>query len=251
MIPVRDDNPHRSPPVATGALIGLNVVVFFVQMGIGAEGMEAFFREWAFVPGRRGGDGGIPWGHQILTMFTCMFLHGSFGHLLGNMWTLWIFGDNVEYRMGRVRYVVFYLLCGLAAGATHWALNASSLVPTVGASGAISGVMGAYVVMYPRANILMLLPLIFIPYFFRIPAWGYLGFWLVVQVVSGASMVGQGDVGGVAYAAHVGGFVAGVVLHWLFVRPRGKDRPPQPDEYGIEAAWGNPHARRRSRQWVG
>ncbi len=238
MIPIRDDNPHRGSPLATYTIIGINVAVFLLEMSIPATEIEAFIERFAFIPGRESGGGSTPWLWQVATLFSSMFLHGGFLHLAANMWSLFIFGDNVEYRMGSGRYVAFYLLTGLAAGLTHWITNAGSTVPTVGASGAISGVMGAYVVMFPRAQVVMLFPIFLIPFFFRISAWVYLGFWIVGQLVSGAGMLMAGDGaegGGVAYWAHIGGFAAGAALYRVFLR--SEDCPPQPDEMGMEAAW--------------
>jgi hypothetical protein len=148
-----------------------------------------------------------------------MFLHGGFWHLLGNMWSLYIFGDNVEDRLGPLRYLVFYLLCGWLSGLTHFVFNMDSRIPTIGASGAIAGVMGAYLILYPSSKILTLIPIFFIPYFIEIPAFFFLGIWFLLQFLSAA--VSRGDLGGIAWHAHVGGFVFGMVLLKLF------DRVPQ------------------------
>ena len=167
-----------------------------------------------------------------------MFLHGGWAHIIGNMWTLWIFGDNVEDRMGPFRFTVFYLLCGLVAGVVHYFTNADSDVPTVGASGAIAGVLGAYFVLFPRSQIVVMVPIFFYPLFFEVPAVTYLLFWALSQVFSGTlALAGPVEVGGVAWWAHVGGFSAGLLLHPLFIRPRRVIRRLQPDEYGTEAAW--------------
>jgi membrane associated rhomboid family serine protease len=169
---------------------------------------------------------------------TSMFLHGGWAHIIGNMWALWIFGDNVEDRMGPWRFALFYLLCGLVAGVVHWFTNPNSVVPTVGASGAIAGVLGAYFVLFPRARVVVLFPILFYPLFFELPAVTYLLVWALSQVFAGTvALAGPGHVGGVAWWAHVGGFTAGLVLHSLFVRPRRAIRRLQPDEYGIEGAW--------------
>jgi membrane associated rhomboid family serine protease len=153
-------------------------------------------------------------------MFTSMFLHGSWLHLIGNMWFLWIFGDNIEDYLGHFSYIVFYLTCGLAAGAMHVFFNLGSQVPTVGASGAIAGVMGAYFILYPRSSVLTWFPPIF---FFHLPAWVILGYWFVVQFMTGtvSSIADPRQVGGVAFWAHVGGFLAGIALIKVFPeRPR-------------------------------
>jgi membrane associated rhomboid family serine protease len=168
-----------------------------------------------------------------------MFLHGGWAHLIGNMWSLWIFGDNVEDVMGPWRFLVFYLLTGVAAGVTHYVLNLDSTVPTVGASGAIAGVLGAYFVLYPRSQIVVLVPIFFFPFFFQLPAVTYLLFWFLSQVFGGAiAGLSQSQVSGIAFWAHVGGFLAGVVFHRLFIFPeRERPRRFQRDELGIEGAW--------------
>jgi membrane associated rhomboid family serine protease len=167
-----------------------------------------------------------------------MFLHGGWMHMIGNMWTLWIFGDNVEDRMGPIRFLFFYLSCGLAAGLVHWFTNPHSTIPTVGASGAIAGVMGAYLFLFPHSRVVVLLPILLFPFFFELPAVTYLGFWVLTQVFSGTlSLASPTDVGGVAWWAHVGGFGVGILLQFLFVKRAGTYRRPSRDEYGIENAW--------------
>jgi membrane associated rhomboid family serine protease len=156
-------------------------------------------------------------GRQIENLFTSMFMHGSWMHLLGNMWFLWIFGNNVEDSMGRLRFVVFYLVCGLAAALAQVVANPASAIPMVGASGAISGVMGAYLVLYPRVRVYAMVPLGFFLTSVALPAWVMLGYWFLIQFVSGLADF-AGDMGGVAFWAHIGGFVAGVVLVKLFAR---------------------------------
>jgi len=169
---------------------------------------------------------------------TSMFLHGGWLHIFGNMWTLWIFGDNVEERMGSGRFVIFYLFCGLLAGVVHSYTNANSTVPTVGASGAIAGVMGAYFVLYPYARVIVMIPIFIFPFFFEMPAVLYLGFWMLTQVFSGTlSLATPGEVGGVAWWAHVGGFAAGMLLQFVFAKRKDTYRRPFRDEYGTERAW--------------
>jgi membrane associated rhomboid family serine protease len=167
-----------------------------------------------------------------------MFLHGGWLHIIGNLWTLWIFGDNVEERMGSGRFVVFYVLCGLAASITHVLTNAQSTVPAVGASGAIAGVMGAYFFLFPYSRVIVVIPILIFPFFFELPAVIYLGVWALTQVFSGTLSIASGNVqvGGVAWWAHVGGFGAGLILHFLFVMGRAARRL-QRDEYGVEIAW--------------
>jgi membrane associated rhomboid family serine protease len=235
MIPVRDDNPRRYPPVATWCIIGFTVLVYFYEASLSNDSLQSLIQTFGFVPAQLTHTGIAV--ATVIPLLTCMFLHGGFLHILGNMWSLWIFGDNVEDRMGPARFVTFYVLCGVAAGLVHWMMNPESTIPTVGASGAISGVMGAYLVLSPRARIIMFLPLLFVPYFFQMPAWVYLAFWFVGQGLSGIETIGRADVGGVAFWAHVGGFVAGIVLCRLFARPGEARRPPQPDEMLPRAAW--------------
>jgi rhomboid family protein len=243
LIPVRDTIPHRHTPVVTWTLIAVNVIVFLYELSLDPQDLERLFYLFGIVPARYTHP---EWAQQIgLPMddywpfLTCMFLHGGWGHVIGNMWTLWIFGDNVEDRMGPGRFLGFYLLTGVLSGLTHWFTNAQSTVPTVGASGAIAGVLGAYFVLFPRSQIVVLLPIFFFPFFFQLPAVLYLFFWFFSQVLSG-TVAGLSDshVGGIAFWAHVGGFVAGIVLHRLFILPeRERPRRFERDEYGIEGAW--------------
>jgi membrane associated rhomboid family serine protease len=169
---------------------------------------------------------------------TSMFLHGGWLHIISNMWTLYIFGDNVEDRMGTMRFVMFYFLCGLAAGIVHILTNLSSTIPTVGASGAIAGVLGAYFLLFPTARVITLIPIFIFPLFVEIPAITYLIIWFISQLFSGVLSLGlPDDVGGIAWWAHVGGFVAGMMLHWVFVKGRKRFRTLSPDEWGWEGAW--------------
>src|SRR6266436_2613403 len=236
MFPIQDSVPSRSVPVVTRALILINVVVFFFELSLSRESIIQVFYLFGVVPARFtdpewAASIGFPIG-SYWSLLTHQFLHGGWLHIVANMWTLWIFGDNVEDRMGPLRFVGFYLLCGLAAGLVHWFTNADSPLPTVGASGAIAGVLGAYCFLFPYARVVVLVPVFFLPFFFELPALLYLGFWAFSQVLSGTlSLLGPGDVGGVAWWAHVGGFMAGLVLHRLFVRPRRERRRLQPDEY--------------------
>ena len=243
MIPVRDTIPHRHTPVVTWALIAVNIIVFFYELSLEPEDLERLFYLFGVVPARYTHP---EWALRIglpvddyWPFLTCMFLHGGWGHVIGNMWTLWIFGDNVEDRMGRARFLIFYLLTGVLAGVTHWLTNGQSIVPTVGASGAIAGVLGAYFILFPRSQIVVLLPIFFFPFFFQLPAVIYLLFWFLSQVLSGTlAGLSASQVGGIAFWAHVGGFVAGVVLHRLFILPeRERPRRFERDEYGIEGAW--------------
>jgi membrane associated rhomboid family serine protease len=233
MFPYRDENKTQHAAIVTGTIIGLNVLSWLVVQGAGTTvplaasvcnlGLIAGELTGSLPPGTR-----IPMGEdlvcatdpgrQVAHVLTHMFLHGSWMHLLGNMWFLWLFGNNVEDSMGRLRFVVFYLLCGLAAAVGQVLTDPSSPVPMVGASGAISGVMGGYLVLYPRVRVYTLVPLGFFITSMALPAWVMLGYWFFIQFVSGLVSVG-GEGGGVAFWAHVGGFVVGVALVKLFSRP--------------------------------
>jgi membrane associated rhomboid family serine protease len=218
MIPLRDDNPASSSPVVTRALIGLNVLAFVVELMQG-EALNEFLRDWGVVPGRLFASlsdiTSAPF--ELLTVFTSLFLHGGWLHLLGNMWYLWIFGDNVEDRLGHARFLAFYLASGFVAALVHCAFMSGSAVPTVGASGAIAGVLGAYALAFPRARVLTLIPIIFFFQIVAIPALVLLGIWFLFQFISGTLSFGSGS-GGVAWWAHIAGFVFGFVAMGLFAR---------------------------------
>jgi membrane associated rhomboid family serine protease len=242
MIPIRDTIPARNPPIATWTLIVVNAVMFLLELTMAPPELDYFARLFGIVPARyMHAEWAAAVGLSPSTYWpflTSMFLHGSGLHLLGNMWTLWIFGDNVEDRMGPGRFVAFYLLCGLIAGIVHVVTNPDSTLPTLGASGAIAGVMGAYFLLFPHSRVVVLLPVLFLPLFFELPAVTYLAFWALSQVFSGTlSLAAPGGTGGIAWWAHVGGFAAGVILQFFFVK-RGRDyRPLARDEYGVDAAW--------------
>jgi membrane associated rhomboid family serine protease len=243
MIPIRDNVPRRTTPYVTWAIIAVNALAFLYELALPPEEVQRLFYLFGIVPARFTHPDWARWiGFPIddyWPFLTSMFLHGGWIHIIGNMWALWIFGDNVEDRMGHGRFLFFYLLTGLAAGLTHWFTSPDSTLPTVGASGAIAGVLGAYFVLFPRSRIIAMFPLLFLPVFFELPAVTYLLFWLFAQIFTGAlAGVGPPNAGGVAWWAHVGGFVAGVALHRLFLLPRRlAPRPIEPDEYGIEGAW--------------
>jgi len=208
-----DDSQRRTTPYVTYVLIAINVLVFLLELQNGDE----FINQWAFVPHRFAED---PAG-QLPTVFSAMFMHGSWLHLGGNMLYLWIFGDNVEDSFGHLKYLLFYLLAGIAATFAQFAALPASNVPNVGASGAIAGVLGAYILMFPNARINVLLGRQIV----AMPAIIVLGFWIVLQLVSGVGSIAttSADVGGVAYMAHLGGFAAGFLMAFLF-RPRGDPR---------------------------
>jgi membrane associated rhomboid family serine protease len=232
MFPYRDENETQRLPIVTGSIIALNVFAWLFVQGAGSStalarsvcelGLIAGELTGSLPPGTQFpmGEGlacATDPGRQVSHVLTHMFLHGSWMHLLGNMWFLWLFGNNVEDSMGHLRFLAFYLMCGLAAAAAQILTNPSSPIPMVGASGAISGVMGAYLVLYPRVRVYTLVPLGFFITSMALPAWVMLGYWFLIQFVSGLVDVG-GEGGGVAFWAHVGGFVAGLVLVKLFAR---------------------------------
>lgn len=218
MIPIKGSAPSPKVPGVTIALIAANSLAFIYMVSLGPEGMEPFVREFGFVPaefwhGLTQEPGAITlW---LVPLLTSIFLHGGWGHLIGNMLFLWVFGDGIENRIGHGRFLLFYLLAGLAASVVHASFAPGSAVPTVGASGAIAGVLGAYLVTYPRARIVLIIPIFFWPFFFELPAIFFLAIWFVEQLFFGALMTAGdfgGGVGGVAWWAHVGGFVAGAIL---------------------------------------
>jgi membrane associated rhomboid family serine protease len=217
MIPIRDTQPSRNIPLVNNVLIGINVLVFLLTLTQGPA-LDRFVYTYGLVPGRYT----LPrlsayftfW-EQLFAWISFMFLHGGFLHLIGNMWSLYIFGDNVEDRLGHVRYLAFYICCGIASGVSHFVLNSHSTLPTIGASGAVAGVMGAYILLHPTAKILTLIPVIFIPLFVEIPAFFFLGFWFLLQFINAAGSTAGGA--GIAWWAHVGGFVFGMLFLKLFI----------------------------------
>lgn len=225
MIPIRDDQPRFSTPYVTYFLIGLNLVIFLFEASLSPQSFKALLFQLGMIPANLtaslsgGSHGGLT--AAFLPALTSMFLHGSWMHVIGNMWFLWIFGDNIEDYLGHFKYLLFYLLSGLAAALAQVVLNPHSRVPTVGASGAIAGVLGAFFLLYPRAKVLIWFPIFFL---FYLPAWVTLGYWFAMQFVSGTvtSIANYSDSsGGVAFWAHVGGFLAGIILIKIFPeRPR-------------------------------
>jgi membrane associated rhomboid family serine protease len=230
MFPIRDEIPSRHAPLVTWALVLTNLAVFVWQLTLSEEAVRELFYLRGMVPARLS-DGA--WAARVgfpdrgaLSFATSMFLHGGLLHVAANVWSLWIFGDNVEDRMGKVRFLAFYLACGLAAGLLHWWSNPASIVPTIGASGAIAGVLGAYLRWYPTARVLTLIPIFIYPLFIELPAVVFLGFWFLTQVASGVLSIGMPDeVAGVAWWAHIGGFVTGMLLCGLFRRRSTRQRP--------------------------
>ena len=222
MIPIRDTIPSRSFPVVSVTLIVINTIVFLFEMSLGRS-LEFVMDRYALVPAKLASlfeDGSQPV-RAVAPVFTSMFLNAGWIHLIGNMLYLWIFADNVEDKMGRVRFVLFYFLCGAGAAALHVIMSPTSETPTVGASGAIAGVLGAYFLLFPRARVLTLFPIFFFIQFIEVPAYFFLGFWFLMQFFSGALSIGiEPSGGGVAWWAHVGGFVTGMTLVFPFRKYR-------------------------------
>src|SRR5579863_6986513 len=216
MLPIKDDQPTYSTAYVNWLLIGVNIAIFFYQWTLGPQGNDAFTRTYGEVPAHLW-SGRYSLGQIVLPFFTSMFLHANWAHVLGNMWFLYIFGDNVEDYLGHFKYLVFYVLAGLLAMGTQVAIYPHSNIPTVGASGAIAGVLGAYFLLFPRARVLTW----FFVFVLYLPAWVVLGEWIVLQFFNGAATLSIAaqtgrDVGGVAFWAHVGGFLSGMVMSKLF-----------------------------------
>src|SRR5690242_585847 len=234
MIPIKDDTPRFSTPYITYFLIAMNTVIFLYEvLGFGPHARNQLMFQFGIVPARitglMGGMRHFSAETALLPILTSMFLHASWLHLIGNMWVLWIFGDNIEDYLGHFSYLVFYIVSGLAASCLHILLNPNSTIPSVGASGAIAGVMGAYFLLYPSARVLTLVPLIIFFTFIWLPAWIVLGYWFVLQFLSGAATSiaysSRTGGGGIAFWAHVGGFIAGLIMIKLMpqrVRPRSR-----------------------------
>lgn len=220
MIPLRDNLPTRSKPVVTIAFIGACIVIFLWQISLGERGFQVAVYSLGVIPATLLGNETLPPEFirlpPSLTVFSSMFLHGGWMHLIGNMLYLWIFGNNVEDSMGHGRFIIFYLLCGVAAALVQAVPNPDSVIPMIGASGAISGVLGAYLLLHPRAHVLVLVPLGFFTQLVHLPAMLVLGLWFLLQLVSQAFADPQA--GGVAFGAHIGGFVAGMILIPFFKR---------------------------------
>jgi len=227
MIPLRDTIPSRTLPITNVFIIALNTIAFVSELLLAPQGQERLIFFLGIVPARYMGGQGL-FEHTVagdyLPFLTGMFLHGGWLHFLGNMWFLWLFGDNVEDRIGHFRYFLFYILCGILSSLVHILVNAGSLIPTIGASGAIAGVMGAYFVMYPQARIVTLIPIFFFIEIIQIPAFIFLGIWFFMQLQSGAlALAGTGQSGGIAFWAHIGGFIAGILLLVIFLKT-GRNR---------------------------
>ena len=238
MLPLRDTIRSYTFPVVNWILIGLNSLVFLFEVSLSPAALNRLIQAFGLVPAHLHLNNplfllGNPL--PLVTLFTHMFLHGGWFHLLSNMWILYIFGDNVEDRMGSLRYLVFYLLGGLAAASLQILVDPTSKLPSIGASGAIAAVLGAYFLLYPRARVFTLIPIIFIPWFVEIPAVVYLGIWFVSQLFSGLASLGlpeTASMGGVAWFAHIGGFAFGLLFCKLFTPARHPAFTRRyPDEY--------------------
>lgn len=226
MIPLKDDNPTSTTPIITYTIIAICVFVFILQVSSSSYSDGRLFYSYGLIPSVLTGKAELP-DHLAaipseLTLFTSMFMHGGFMHLIGNMLYMWIFADNIEDELGRVKFIIFYILSGIAAALTQVFMNTDSTIPMIGASGAIGGVLGAYIVNHPRAKVLVLIPLGFFSQIVRIPALFVLGFWFVLQFISSSLSSSSG--GGVAYGAHIGGFIFGAVAILFFNKLSVKTR---------------------------
>ena len=218
MIPLKDDNPTSGRPIVTYFLISICVVVFFMQLGSESYRTGQLFYSYGLIPSVLMGHDRLPIDlyavPAYVTIFSSMFMHGGFMHLIGNMLYMWIFADNIEENLGPKKFIVFYLLSGIGAAMAQVLADTSSQIPMVGASGAIGGVLGAYIINYPKAKVLVLIPLGFFIFSQKIRALYVLGFWFILQFINSSMMSSQG--GGVAYAAHIGGFISGMILILFF-----------------------------------
>src|SRR5580704_9198995 len=235
MFPIRVAVPTRYPPVVTWALIAVNCAVFFVQLNLTPAELQEFLYRFALVPARYAVP--VAYGHadfdpgDLVPFVSMMFLHGGWLHLILNMWTLWLFGRPVEDRLGSHRYFIFYCVCGVVAGLVHCAFNATSTLPVLGASGAIAGVLGCYVRLFPLSRLIVVVPILFLPFFFEVPAILFVGVWFLLQIMQGTAELFTPATGAdIAWWAHVGGFVSGLILGSLFIRPRREHRPYYADE---------------------
>ncbi|GJQ60261.1 MAG: rhomboid family intramembrane serine protease [Candidatus Scalindua sp. AMX11] len=225
MIPLRDKNPSNVVPYVTIGIIVVNIVMFFVEISLETN-LDGFLRNYGVVPSKFIGDVSGDRATFIATffpLFSYMFLHGGVVHLLGNIWYLWIFGDNIEDELGHFKYLCFYLFCGIVASLVHLVFNSASEVPCIGASGAIAGVLGAYTVAFPYARVVTIIPFLFIWPIFELPAMVVLGFWFVIQFFNGAvSITASTSSGSVAWWAHIGGFISGIGTFYFLRKLFGK-----------------------------
>jgi membrane associated rhomboid family serine protease len=234
MIPIRTTVPTRYPPFITWALIAVNCAVFFVQLGLTPLELEEFLLRFALIPARYSqpfayGDPYITLG-DFVPFITMMFLHGGWLHLILNMWMLWLFGPAIEDRLGHGRFLLFYLGCGIAASLAQTASDPYSAVPSVGASGAIAGILGCTMSLFPISRVIVVVPILFLPLFFEVRAVVFIGIWFLFQIIQGTAALLQPSEGGIAWWAHVGGFLAGLLIGPLLHRPERRYRVYQPDE---------------------
>jgi membrane associated rhomboid family serine protease len=233
MIPIRNAVPSRYPPVITWILIAANCLVFLFEDSLEPDELELFLRQFALIPARYfelTGEADLT-AVDIVPFFSMMFLHGGWLHLILNMWTLWLFGPTVEDRLGHGRYLAFYLVCGLAASVAHVMFNPTSIVPALGASGAIAGILGCYIRLFPLARVVVVVPILFVPLFFEVYAFVFVGLWFLLQLLQSVmEFLVPSSGGDVAWWAHVGGFVAGFALGPLLVRSVHLYRAYYPDE---------------------
>jgi membrane associated rhomboid family serine protease len=234
MIPIQNAVPSRDPPVMTWVLIAANCAIFFYQLGLNERELEWFLVRFALIPARYFAPvsyGAAEGPADYLPFVSNMFLHGGWLHLIMNMWTLWLFGPSIEDRLGSARYLAFYLVCGVLASLAHAMFNPLSIVPSLGASGAIAGVLGCYVRLFPYARVVVLVPVLFIPLFFPVPAIVFVGLWFLIQVLQGTVELFMTSTGaGVAWWAHVGGFIAGLALGPFVMRSERRHRRYYADE---------------------
>jgi len=226
MIPLKDDNPTSGKPIVTYFLIGTCILVFLIQLGSQSYKTGEMFYSYGLIPSVLMGHNQLPLDLYavpgFVTIFTSMFMHGGFMHLIGNMLYMWIFADNIEDSLGPKKFIIFYLLCGIGAAMSQVLMDTNSQIPMVGASGAIGGILGAYLINYPKAKVLVLIPFGFFSQLIKIKAIYVLGFWFLLQFINSSTASAQG--GGVAYAAHIGGFISGVILILFFNKKNKKTK---------------------------
>lgn len=224
MIPIKDENPTETFPFVTIFLIVVNILIFLWEKSLSPFALEVVFREFGLVPAKIWGliESVIP---PFVSLFTCMFLHAGFFHLAGNMLYLWIFGNNVEDKLGHLRFLMFYLMCGIAATFFHSVIYPKSVVPLVGASGAISGVLGAYLIEFPMARIVTLVFIFFFITTVKVPAFLFIGLWFFMQYIQGLTALAGGIPTGVAWFAHIGGFITGIIIYRIFPKRKSKRKP--------------------------
>ncbi len=218
MLPLRDNVPRRRKPIITGIIIAINIIIYLWQATMDSYQLRVFFYDFGLIPGYFIEDIMA----SSYTILTSIFLHGGLGHLVGNMWILALFGDNVEDRMGRFSFLWFYIISGIVANFIHLIFNISSTTPTIGASGAVAGIMAAYVFLFPLARVVSVIPIFFFPYIVSIPALFFISIWFLTQVYYGTIGLAVGNAGGVAWWAHIGGFIFGAIFYRFFLRKKLK-----------------------------